>query len=90
MRSFWRHQVSTCNSSQSTARHEYILYVKTADYTNECDVLRVEKRLRDLGVLTGKASYKPDIYAEIGIFHNNQWGICPTYCLSRGCEKSDD
>ncbi len=39
--------------------------------------MRVEQQLRMLGV-TGRISYKPDIYTTLGIYHNNPHKLTAT------------
>lgn len=65
------------------AGQQHVICVYTDDYTNEADVLRVESALRELGV-TGRLSYKPDIYTECGIYYRNAWNLKPTVFTTNG------
>ena len=44
--------------------------------------MKAESQLRSAGVF-GDLRYKPDIFAILGIYRNNAWGIRPSIYLSK-------
>jgi len=56
---------------------KHVICVFTQDYTDETDVERVRKVLRQMGV-SWKIGYKPDIYTYCRVYRDNSWQISPT------------
>ena len=77
-------QVSTLHSGQVSGRSSnlHVMCVYTKDFTDQDDVMRVERGLRELGI-TGVLRYKPDIYTHFNIYHGNKYGIKATIYESR-------
>ena len=68
--------MSTKTGAREQPGKEHVICVYTDDFTNEDDVMEVGRALRNLGA-KGKITYKPDIYANCGIYFKNAWGIDP-------------
>ena len=54
-----------------------VICVYTYDFTDDVDVTRVRRRLRQLG-FDRKLCYKPDAYTYLDIYRGNPWHIPPT------------
>ncbi|KAK3753410.1 hypothetical protein QZH41_002534 [Actinostola sp. cb2023] len=52
----------------------HVICIYSEDFTDEIDVQRVEKGLRDAGIQVAM-KYKPDIYTTLGIYSRNTLGI---------------
>ncbi|GAP89846.1 putative DUF1917-domain-containing protein [Rosellinia necatrix] len=60
-------------------RKERLICVYTADFSDRKDVVRVARKLKQLGLLKGKPLYyKPDAFTYLGIASGNPWGIKPS------------
>ncbi|XP_031568578.1 nucleolin-like isoform X2 [Actinia tenebrosa] len=68
--------------STKKPNEEHVIFVYTKDFTDEPDVRRVERSLRNAGIRTWM-SYKPDIYTSLGISAKNALGISPTIFTSK-------
>ena len=88
MRSHFLQQVTTSTLCEKTSHGGHTLSVNTADFTDERDVRRVKKRLREMGVLVGdsKVVYMPDIYTQIPVYHKHQWCLRPVFFVSSGLD----
>ena len=52
----------------------HVICVYTKDFTNRKQCLKVERKLRELGI-SENLRYKPDLYTHLGIYRNNPWKI---------------
>merc|ERR1719470_827477 len=66
----------------SVSRGDHVLVVYNTCYTDTQQVMRVENRLRSVGVAT-ILNYKPDIFSALGIYRNNKWGFRTTIYSSK-------
>lgn len=64
-------------STHDPEENAHVICVYTEDFTNEDQVRKVEENLRKEGI-TGRMTYKPDIYTTLGIYRKNPWGLRPT------------
>lgn len=55
----------------------HVILVKNSDFSNEEGIFKLENAIRLAGVKT-TMRYKPEIYATLGIYRNNEFGIKPT------------
>ncbi|XP_041360569.1 UPF0696 protein C11orf68 homolog [Gigantopelta aegis] len=64
-------------SGRDSDDDHHVICVYTKDFTDVDDVMRVKLMLRQLGV-TGRLTYKPDIYTILGIYAKNKWHLKAT------------
>ncbi|KAK3753414.1 hypothetical protein QZH41_011970 [Actinostola sp. cb2023] len=57
-------------STTKTPETDHVICTFTKDFTDENDVQRVKKGLRDVGIQVA-LKYKPDVYTELGIYSRN-------------------
>jgi hypothetical protein len=69
-------------SSKNPTEKTHVICVYNEDFTDEADVKRIEKGLRELGIHI-KMSYKADIFTTLGIYAKNDFGIRPTIYYSK-------
>lgn len=72
--------VSPLNPRMHESSH-VIIVNHHCDFTNEADVFKLENAIRLAGVKT-KLRYKPGIFADLGIYRNNEFNIRPTIYTS--------
>ncbi|XP_031556947.1 UPF0696 protein C11orf68 homolog [Actinia tenebrosa] len=73
-------------SSKKPDGNSHVICIYTKDFTKEDDVRRVEKGIRNAGILVGM-QYKPDIYTNLGIYAKNKFGIAASVYTSRAVKK---
>lgn len=66
--------------------NSHVICIYTKDFTDENDVRRVEKGLRDAGIHVGM-QYKPDIYTSLNIYAKNKFGIPASVYKSPAVKK---
>ena len=66
----------------TVSRGDHVLVIYNSLYTDTQQVMRVENRLRSVGLYL-PLSYKPDVFSALGIYRNNRWGFRPTIYTSR-------
>ena len=63
--------------------------VYTRDFTDKADVMKMEGKLRDLG-MRGLMTYKPRFYSIIGVYAQNKWRLRPSIYSSRWDEVNNE
>merc|ERR1719470_365730 len=66
----------------SVSRGDHVLVVYNTCYTDTQQVMRVENRLRSVGLYL-PLNYKPDVFSALGIYRNNKWGFRTTIYSSK-------
>ena len=68
---------------------EHAVSVYTRDFTDKADVMKMEGKLRDLG-LRGRMAYKPRFYSIIGVYGQNKWRLRPGIYSSHWDEVNNE
>ncbi|XP_033630109.1 UPF0696 protein C11orf68 homolog [Asterias rubens] len=68
---------------------EHAVSVYTRDFTDKADVMKMEGKLRDLG-MRGLMTYKPRFYSIIGVYAQNKWRLRPSIYSSRWDEVNNE
>ncbi|XP_038071555.1 UPF0696 protein C11orf68 homolog [Patiria miniata] len=75
-------KVTPCeDTKEAKARKRHVISVYTKDFTDKDDVMKVEAKLRKLG-FRKPIDFKPRVYATLGIYSKNQWGLSPSIYVS--------
>jgi hypothetical protein len=74
-------------STKETIGKSHVVCIYNDDFTDDADVTRVEKGLRDVGIHS-ELQYKPDIYTVCGIYAKNDLGISPIIFKSKAVDMA--
>lgn len=81
-------KTSTAKPNQNATGPEKVIIVYTRDWTDEKDVMRVRKELRNLGILN-KIPYKKDVDSMAGKYKTRGYKRVSTYYWD-GTEELDN
>ncbi|XP_038046461.1 UPF0696 protein C11orf68 homolog [Patiria miniata] len=74
-------KVSSALNDGGDNSRSHLTCVYSKDFTDKSGVLKLESRLRQLGIRC-RLAYKPDVFSYLGVYRGNEWGLKPTIYTS--------